>query len=338
MTADRVVRKRQADGSIKEYRYVRQPRDTRYIAGTLGALLISYRISREWLMLKPTTRAHRNVYLRDLEELHAEPLEDIRQDHLKDIHNAINAARGPGAANAFLRAAKQVFNWAIAEGKYDRLSPAARIKPFPGGKLPAFSRAQFDKALQKAPEPLRRLLVLARYTGQRRADLCALTWGVYDGQFLRFTQQKTRVGKEPVKLSLFVHPDLKAELDTWKAEAEGNVVSLHGPGPIADRTILLNFWGQAWEPQSLSRRMREWLEQIGLRKKGERGLNTHGLRKMVAAILAEEGATPRQIMGVTGHKTLAMIQLYTESAEQERLGREAIMRLPQRKSDNQGNS
>jgi integrase len=57
------------------------------------------------------------------------------------------------------------------------------------------------------------------------------------------------------------------------------------------------------------------------------GLNVHGLRKLAATALAEAGCTPHEIAAVTGHKSLAMVELYTRSAAQERLALTAIGRL-----------
>lgn len=317
-----------ADGTIKEYRYPRHAApNVRYETGTVGALLGAYRLSSDWLGLSKSTQASRNSYLRHLEELHAYPADEIKRHLLCDMADAIRIKSGPAAANGFISATKKLYNWAIERGKFDRANPTFKIKKYPEGKLPAFSREDWDKAEQRLPEPLRRVLVVGRYTGQRRGDLVRLTWGHYDGTMLRFTQQKTGVA-----MAIYVHPDLKAELDAWKAEAEGgNVVSLADKREGTDtRTILTNFEGGPWHPVVLTRRMAKHLERIGLREKGERGLNTHGLRKMAAAVLAEEGASIKEIQGVTGHQTLAMIQLYTESADRERLGKQAIMRLPQR--------
>lgn len=324
---DRVVRKTMADGTVREYRYGATMRPSRFEAGSMGDLLTAYRRSVDWLTLSPSTQSNRNFYLRYLEEYAAMPAEAIERQHLAAVADAIHIKSGPGAANCFIKATAKVFNWAIERGAFKQVSPAAKLKRFPEQRLPAFTAADIARAEASLPEPLRRVLVLGRFIGQRRGDLVALTWGNYDGQTLRFTQQKKKRGEEPVKMVLAVHPDLKAELDAWKAELQqGKVVSLAD----ARRPILTSFTGRAWNAHNLSVLMATHLEKAGLRVPGERGLNTHGLRKRAAAWLSEEGASVKQIQGVTGHKTLAMVQLYTESAEQERLARDAIALLPRR--------
>ncbi len=58
----------------------------------------------------------------------------------------------------------------------------------------------------------------------------------------------------------------------------------------------------------------------------------HGLRKAAARRLAEAGCSASEIMSITGHKTLAEVERYTRSAEQERLAQRAIKRQSEHKS------
>ena len=55
---------------------------------------------------------------------------------------------------------------------------------------------------------------------------------------------------------------------------------------------------------------------------------THGLRKAAARRLAEAGCTTKEIAAITGHTTLQEVERYTKAAEQRRLARTAIRRLP----------
>ena len=55
-----------------------------------------------------------------------------------------------------------------------------------------------------------------------------------------------------------------------------------------------------------------------------RGSIPRGLRKNATAALYEAGCTPQQVQGVTGHKTLQMVQHYGRGARQERLAKQAM--------------
>lgn len=61
------------------------------------------------------------------------------------------------------------------------------------------------------------------------------------------------------------------------------------------------------------------------------GLTFHGLRHTVAVALAEAGASTRDIMAVTGHRTEAMVATYVRDAGTDRRARSAIRRLERAK-------
>jgi integrase len=56
------------------------------------------------------------------------------------------------------------------------------------------------------------------------------------------------------------------------------------------------------------------------------------LRKLAATNLAEAGCSAHEIAAITGHRSLALVSLYTASADQERMATAAIVRLQTRKA------
>lgn len=312
-SSQRVVKKRLADGTVKTYTYARKPPSARFDADSLGALIRAYKASPEWLRLSAATHATYSTYLRVLEADPNSRVRDITRRDILALRDAIATTRGHGAATGFLRAAGALFAWAV-DREWIEHSPVHRIKKLPGGTLPAWSAAQIAHALPRLSEPLRRALVLAQHTGQRRGDLVALRWNDWNGTTLRFRQQKT--GAE---MSLPVAPALRAEMEAWRQEARS-------------LTILHDGTGTPWHPARLTERMARALAKIGLS-----GLGLHGLRKALAAGLADRGATTHEIAAVTGHRTLGMVAHYTRTADQERLAGTAISRLSKRfpKSGNQ---
>src|SRR5205085_10838889 len=57
----------------------------------------------------------------------------------------------------------------------------------------------------------------------------------------------------------------------------------------------------------------------------------HGLRKAALRLLAEHGSTTKEIAAVSGHRTLSEIERYTDRADQARLSRAALKRIPDSK-------
>lgn len=301
--ADRVVRRTLADGTVKEYRYAAEKKRKRARGDTLGDVVDAWQTSPEWRALAENTRSGYTVYTRPLIPLRGVQLARIERRELIAIRNEIATYRGNGAATGFMRATSALFGWAVENG-WLKLSPCAGIKRLDGGHLPAWTQEEAEQAIAELSEPLRRAVILALYTGQRRGDLIALPWSAYDGRTIRLKQEKT--GED---LVIACHPALKVALDTWR-QPRG--------------LILRNGKGNPWRPANLSKQL-----QIALAKIDgfPAGRNIHGLRKLAAANLAQAGCTLHEIAAITGHRSLGMLQLYTQSVDQERLAEAAIARL-----------
>ena len=306
--AVRVVRHTLADGTTKEYRYPAYKRKRRTRRGdTVGDLLAAWQTSPEWRALKPSTQAGYVTYAAHLLGMQQVHMKRITRRELTDIRNALARAVGNGAATGFVRAASSMFSWGIENGWLDH-SPMHKVKRLPGGTLPAWKHEEAALAIQHLPEHLRRAVILALYTGQRRIDLIRMPWNSYNGRSIRLTQQKTGT-----PLVIPVHPILKAELDAWRKAATSTL-------------ILTNKFGLPWRDSNLSKQIGDALTKI---EGFPAGRNIHGLRKLAAASLAEAGCTLNEIAAVTGHKSLGMLRLYTASADQEKLAGAAIVRWEQ---------
>lgn len=265
-------------------------------------LIAAYQRSPEWLALAKSTQTVYALYLRPLFRVGHVPVHEWSRREILDLRDGIRRASGNGAATAFVRASSALFTWAV-DREWIEHSPVTKIKSLPLGHLRAWTREEAAAAETGLPTHLARVVVLARYTGQRRGDLCTMGWSAYDGATIRLVQQKTRA-----PLVLAVHPTLKASLDAW---------------PRVASTILTNARDRPWKPDDLSHSMHKALLRIGLSD----DLNVHGLRKLAAAELADAGCSVHEIAAITGHRSLSMVQLYTKSADQERLASAAIVRL-----------
>lgn len=322
--AGRVVRHVLKDGSVKVYEYAPHRPAPRGAPAPdcLTACIEAYRRSPEWRALAPSTQQNYAIYLRELEKVGHVRAGDVRRRDILLARDAIAAARGNGAATGFIRAASALFGWAV-DREWIEYSPVNRIKKLDSGELRAWTWQEAETALAGLPEHLRRVVVLALFSGARRSDLIAMRWADYDGSRLRFVPIKTRK-VSPDALVIPVHPTLKAELDAWKADK------------VVGQTILLDGHGKPWKPTLLSQYLPAALVRLGLSNE----LGIHGVRKLTAALLAEAGATTKQIASVTGHHTLAMIELYTRSAQRAEMARSAIERLSERiykQKNSQGN-
>ena len=302
----KVVRKRLADGSIREYRYARGP-DAPDLpdAGSVAALLIAYRASPEHARIRASTRAMYERALRPWEHdrWRTVPVAQVKRRDILAIRDAIAKARGPGAADGFARVTALLFGWALERGEIEH-SPATRIKALSKGAWPDWGEDAIARALEALPADLRRVVTLGLYTGQRRADLTTMEWGHIRGE--RIAVQQAKTGRA---LLVPIHPTLAAELAAWRRDGSTGA-------------ILRTETGRPWTAQHLSNRMRLEMGKLGMG-----GLNVHGLRKAAARRLAEAGCSTHEIAAITGHTTLAMVQLYTEAVRQEATAESAMRRL-----------
>ncbi len=301
----RVERRVLADGTVKEYRYGPRAKALPRLR-TVSKMLGDWQESAEFRLLGANTA---KAYVRYSKPLHdtlgPAEIDKIKRRNLLAIRDVIASQRGQGAALQFCKVAAVFFRW-LAEREYIAFSPAVDLKKaLERGVWTAWTLEQALKAEAELPPHYARVIFLARHTGQRRGDLCAMRWEDYKNNSIHVIQQKT--GAE---LNIPATQALRVALEQWRSTSKGE-------------TILQQPDGSPINPDSLSVRLPVELKRIGLPE----GLNIHGLRKLCAASLADAGCTPHEIMAITGHKTLGMVAHYTRSADQRNLSASAVERL-----------
>ena len=144
----------------------------------------------------------------------------------------------------------------------------------------------------KPGTPAYTAMTLMLYTGAGRADAVTLGPASIIAGRLTYSRQKMRT-RDGVVVSIPLHPIL--------AECIAKV-------PAEFATFLQTEHGAQRSASGLGNAMRTWCDDIGLTE-----CSSHGLRKACARRLIEAGATPHEMMAVTGHQTLAEAQRYAET-------------------------
>src|SRR5262245_39199432 len=218
----------------------------------------------------------------------------------------------PGAANNLLKALRHLFRFARKHGHISPNSdPTVGIEKMEYRKAPFHSWSmseieQFEARWSIGTKP-RLALALLLYTGQRRSDIVRLGLQHIKNGFLEFTQAKSRHYDEPVHLAIPILPDLQRIIDAT---------------PSSGLAFLETHLAEPYSANGFGNAFREWCDEAGLPQ-----CSSHGLRKAAATTLAERGATPHEIMSITGHRSLAEVEHYTRAAGQRRLAAGAILRL-----------
>jgi integrase len=205
--------------------------------------------------------------------------------------------------------ASLLFNFAI-DNDYCETNPASRMKRV--GRASAYKAwtdaecATFE--VSNLPRHVMTGYMLGRYTGQRRGDVLKMARSAYSSGMIAVKPSKTeRHSHDNEQLFIPAHKRLMAYLAVLPMEALLFVVDANGR-PVDETTFSKDF--------------RTSLDAAGLTH-----LHFHGLRHTAGAALAEAGCSEKEIMAVLGHKTLAMVQKYTQGAQRKRLASSAIAKL-----------
>lgn len=322
----REVRRTLADGTVKTYRYATStgariesdPQswsfkmdlmdEERHASRgpTVEALIARYRKSMDFRDLAPKSKVlYEGVMLHWLDAGANFYVKDLTRSQIAEMRDELLDT--PGKAAQFVSFTKRLLNFAVDHDMIEA-NPAARLRKPRLGTIKRWPEAKIDPTIQSLPGYLALPCWIALYAGQRVSDIIGMDWSCYDGQTLVLSQQKTRQGENDERMVVPVHPRLKAILDAQEARV----------GPIST-----NSKGEPWVNRtSYTSVLRYHLDELGME-----GYSIHGLRKSAASRMAEAGCSSKQIAAVLGHKTLAMVELYTREAEQKRLAQEAMKKL-----------
>jgi integrase len=120
-----------------------------------------------------------------------------------------------------------------------------------------------------------------------------------NGDAITVRQEKTGTA-----LMIPVHPELARSLASV---------------PRTNLTFLITERGAPFTPAGFGNWFREQCNLAGLPQ-----CSAHGLRKTAATRLSNAGCSDREIMAITGHKSVSEVSGYTKARDQVRLARQAM--------------
>lgn len=281
------------------------------VPGSINDLVASYYRTPEWRGLAElTTKTYRGIIEPFRVEHGTKLVARIERKHVMAI--LAKKADTPAAANNLRKRLGQLFDHAIAldwiKSNPARLTKAYKIA---GDGFHTWNEVEIGQYFQHHAQGTvpHTAVTLMLYTGAARVDAVALGWAnikeTVEGPRLQYRRQKTQKSNG-ILVSIPIHPDLWAVI---------------GDLP-KDRPFLATAYGKGRSAAGLGNKMREWCDIAQLPE-----CSAHGLRKACARRLAEAGATAHEIMSITGHKTLAEVQRYTEAALREGLADSAMEKL-----------
>ncbi len=280
----------------------------RTIPRSVSALIAQYYRSSEFKALAPSTKTtYRGILERFRENHGRKRVATLERRHIKAL--LAEKSETPSAANNLRDRLKTLLDLAIDLG-WRTDNPVTTVRPLKTMSYGFHTWTEQEVKRYYATYPAGTLahtaMTLMLYTGAARSDAVKLGWrNVSDGR-IRYRRRKTERAVD-VEIDIPIHPHLQAVLDTL---------------PRTTFTFLETRAGKTRSPNGLGNMMREWCDAAGNPK-----CTSHGLRKAISRRLAEAGATPHEIMAVTGHRTFAEVVRYTADANRGTLATGAIAKL-----------
>jgi len=278
-----------------------RPKNARGFSREIGTA--SFYRSPEWRGVgESTKKTYRGVIEAFRAEHGGKRVSHLKACHVRSILD--KKADTPAAANNLRKRLSQLMDHAVRLD-WITANPVKATKSYKvgGNGFHAWDEGEIARFFEvHGPGTLaHRAVTLMLYTGAARVDAVKLgPWNLREtpnGLRIEYRRQKT-MKTNGMAVSIPVHPDLAAVLADLPS----------------DRPFLATAYGKARSAEGLGNSVREWCDAAGLT-----ACTSHGLRKACARRLAEAGANVKQIAAVTGHKTLAEVQRYTETADRQLL-------------------
>ncbi|WP_244941432.1 tyrosine-type recombinase/integrase [Bradyrhizobium yuanmingense] len=277
--------------------------------GSFRYLCIRYYSSATYKALDISTRNWQRRALDEIAQDHgSKQVATMQARHVRRLRDA--KAETPAAANQRLKALRALFSWA-AEAEETTVNPTLGVK-----KLKYRSEGHHtwtDEEIRQYYErhPLgsqaRLALDLLRYTTGRREDGPRLgRQHIRDGR-VRFRQAKNE-HRNPIDIDIPLHPALAESIAAAKVSA--------------NMTFLLTEFGKPFTANGFGNKFKDWCRQADLPH-----CSAHGVRKATSTALADAGATPHEIMAITGHQTLEEVERYTKAANRKKSANAAMRKL-----------
>jgi integrase/recombinase XerD len=86
--------------------------------------------------------------------------------------------------------------------------------------------------------------------------------------------------------------------------------------------LLITEYGKPFTANGFGNKFKDWCRQADLPH-----CSAHGVRKATSTALAEAGATPHEIMAITGHQTLEEVERYTKAFSRQKTADTGMAKL-----------
>lgn len=272
--------------------------------GTIGAGVRAFLASDSYLTRAASTRAVWRRMLEDIEVRYGKAkLADLRSTHIrKDL-----ARLKPHPANNRLKVWRALGRWWVDDGLLEE-DPARAVRPREAPSSDGHTPWTLDDAKAfRARWPIgtmqRLTFEILFLTGASIGDAVTLGPGHVKGGWLTYRRAKSQT---LCNVPLFTAPPVYYPDNT-------HLVACLDAAP-KHLTWISTERGASRSKKAAG----QWFARAA-RDAGIEGKTAHGVRKLLAAYMAERGANPEQRMAILGHDTTRQTQEYSRSADARRI-------------------
>jgi site-specific recombinase XerD len=271
--------------------------------GTIGAGIRAFLASDAFMTRATSTRARWKSFAEEFEDFFAAAkLTDLRPAHIRKYL----ARFGPHPANNRLKVWRAMGRWWVDAGLLDE-DPAQPVRPRPAPASDGFepwTAAEIEAFRAHWPiGTMQRLaLELIHQTGAAIGDAVRLGPGNVQDGWLTYRRAKSRtICTAPVFTQAPPYYPPSADLIACIEVAPRHL------------TYLSTAKGAARSPKAAGQWFAAAARAAGVNK------SAHGVRKYLAAYMAERGATAEQRMAILGHDTTEQTRAYSKTADARRI-------------------
>ena len=284
------------------------PRSREIKRGTFRHLCVQYFASGEYSTLDESTRKWQRRSLEKICESHGDSIVSHMQSrHVRKLRDELLVT--PAAANQRLKALRALFNWAN-EAEETTVNPTLGVKriKYASEGHHTWTDEEIGQYQKRHPVGTQARLAfdLLRFIAFRREDVVRIGPDHVRNGRVQYRQAKNE-HRNPIDIDIPLHPDLEASIAATET---------------GTKAFLLTDFGKAFTPNGFGNKFKDWCRQADLPH-----CSAHGIRKATATTLAENAATPHEIMSITGHQTLEEVERYTKAARMRKMADAAMMKL-----------
>jgi len=316
----------------------------------LENLIKDFKNSVRWIAFKPKTKeAYNNTFDRltlpitpkdksvnfDLGSIGINHKE-LKREIADEILRQFSIAKQPAQGNQVLKHLKALMKWSLGRSGWQ-----LDFNPFSGygntpvdpdnqrpsdyrlitnGSIHNWTDQEIDLVKKHGCLGIQTMIELGRGLAQSNYDCMNLLWSNYKNGFFYFNREKTNA---PIIVK--ANPRLKSFLD--KLPKVGiTIVMNHDYLGFNGTQSVGEFYTPTGELYQMKKEIRPFTQDLFYKKfqktVKKAGLDStkykfHGLRYRGLTELAEAGCSVYEIMAISGHKSIAMIEKYTKKANQQ---------------------